>query len=136
MSIGLMRHTGIMAIMARQRRARLTVAPPLLERSAATPNRSWFADVTHLETDQGAALLLIRPPSWIWFSRKIVDRRVRVRRWLRLVRCCGRLTALKRGERALRGSLRYRARTFPPYEAWLPRGHLKAGPPPGTTAAG
>jgi putative transposase len=58
----LMRHHGIMAIMARPRRARTTdsshdcpIAPNLIDRNfiAAAPNRIWLADITYIETAQG-----------------------------------------------------------------------------------
>ena len=74
----LMRHHGIRAIMARQRRVRTTdsrhdfpIAANLLERNftATAPNRIWLADITYVETDQG----------WLYlatvldlYSRKIV----------------------------------------------------------------
>jgi transposase InsO family protein len=74
----LMRHHGIRAIMARPRRVRTTdsrhdfpIAPNLIDRNftAPSPNRTWLADITYVETDQG----------WLYlatvldlFSRKIV----------------------------------------------------------------
>lgn len=74
----LMRRHGIRAIMARPRRVRTTdsrhdhpIAPNLLDRNfiAAAPNRTWLADITYIETDEGwlylAAVMDL-------FSRKIV----------------------------------------------------------------
>jgi putative transposase len=74
----LMRRHGIRAIMARPRRVRTTdsqhdhpIAPNLIERnfSAVAPNRTWLADITYVETDQGwlylAAVMDL-------YSRKIV----------------------------------------------------------------
>jgi putative transposase len=74
----LMRRHGIRAIMARPRRVRTTdsqhndpIAPNLLKRNfvADAPNRTWLADITYIETDQGwlylAAVMDL-------FSRKIV----------------------------------------------------------------
>jgi transposase InsO family protein len=74
----LMRRHGIRAIMARPRRMRTTdsrhdhpIAPNLLDRNfvASAPNRTWLADITYIDTDQGwlylAAVMDL-------YSRKIV----------------------------------------------------------------